>query len=424
MSNFGLNFGLNFGDNFGDVGLGGAIPPIGPEGAALLAWDPASSGARQTLEWRTGILKSQDGYERRVAHLQTPREGYQLSLWLGEGPMRAVRSRLLRDPDAVFLLPLFPEALTAFAVSGTSVTLSSTALALADWAVPGQRIALAHGDTFEEFTLQTATGDTVTLDVAPTATFPANLTALVPLAHVILEDGQGVGRYRVEGGRWEVAARAVYLANAYGTGAAAETTLTVSGTVRRIVTPRPVPSGLTQEQTSAGLEVLDYGGARENAWQRSVADIARTYDFTVQNAADRQFWKDHLFAVRGPQTAFLMPTWASDLLVHTNPSGTTLRVYNPTGNPAALNYVTDWWPSVAHKQLQLVATDGTIYYRTVTAAVDLGDGTQNLTLGATLTATLAQVSFLELVRLAADRVEWQWSGHTARLSLPMLVVQR
>ena len=79
---------------------------------------------------------------------------------------------------------------------------------------------------------------------------------------------------------------------------------------------------------------------------------------------------------------------------------------------------------MAHKQLQLVTTDGTIHYRTVTAAADLGDGTQNLTLGATLTATLAQVSFLELVRLAADRVEGQWSGHTARLSLPMLVVQR
>jgi hypothetical protein len=416
MGFLGSNAGEFFGDWFGDVGAGGATPPTGP-GGALLAWD-VDSAVQQRYVWRTSILKSWNGYERRVAMLDKPREDYTLGFELGNTALQGIRGRLLTSPDGVCLVPVLPEALTVFGLSGADVTVSASALALVDWAVAGQRVVLLNGDTFEEHTLQSAGGSTITIEATPTGSFPAHVSAIAPLAHVILEDGQGVARFRVNGGRYELAGRGLFVGGTFGTGAAAFSTLTVQSVARNIVTQRPLAPGLAQEQSAAGIEVLDFGGARDVEWSRTAGDLVRSYDFLITDDADRQWWKAFLYAARGRQAAFLMPTWGDDLRVHTNPSGTTLRIYDEP------EYAATWFPSLAHRQLQLVATDGTIHYRTVTAAADLGDGTQALTLGATLTATLASVSFLELVRLQSDTVGIEWSGSTGRLQLTVQTIQR
>ena len=387
----------------------------------LVRW-PADQ-VRHTMAWRTDVLKAWDGTEYRIALATVPRDRYELGIPLDDADVRQVRGWLLTDPAGTYEIPLRHERLLATsAVTVGTVAVGTTTLS--DWAVVGQRVlveSLLDPDDYYTAAITVVAASLLTLDTLPPGgmTFPAELTAIAPLVSVLLENGQAIGRYQVNAGRWSLVGRAAAPRSSFGAGATLVThdSLTVMDRM-------PRAAGLAQEQMAAGVEILDQGGAIATAWSRTVSDVRRSHTWQIANtAAERQWWKKFLGSVRGRQKPFLLPTWRHDLDLVSNPAGTSLIVEGPP-TPDAPGYVTTYWPSLAHRRVQLLKSDGTVAYRTISAAVDNLDGTQTLTI-ATLTATVTRVSFLETVRLDTDEVTVDLvAAEYGDLELPCCVVQQ
>jgi len=390
--------------------------------STLVRW-PADS-FRHTQAWRTDVQKSRDGLERRVCLSQSPRDRYELGIPLTTAQALQVRGWLLNDPAGTYEIPLRFERLLATA-EVTDGDFQTGGITLSDWAVAGQRVlveSLIDPDDYYTAEIDSvASAPTITLDTLPPGgmDFPAGLTAISPLVDVLLENGQAIGHYKVNEGYWSMAARAAAVRASFGDGASL-TSLSSVPILDRV----PMDVGLGQEQAASGVEIQDAGGAIATTWPRTVSDIRRSHRWQVANtAAERQWWKLFLYTVRGRQKPFLLSTYQHDLVAASNPAGTSLIVEGPPTTGAA-DYVTDWWPSLAHRRLHIVDTAGASSYRAVTAAVDNLDGTQTLTI-ASLTATVARISFLELCRFDTDEVVTEYSGpDVGEISPEIMVVQQ
>ena len=67
---------------------------------------------------------------------------------------------------------------------------------------------------------------------------------------------------------------------------------------------------------------------------------------------------------------------------------------------------------------------GTILYRTISAAVDNLDGTQTLTMNASVTGTVVMCSLLETCRLDDDELRIVYTGQRGDVQLQARVVQQ
>jgi hypothetical protein len=120
-------------------------------------------------------------------------------------------------------------------------------------------------------------------------------------------------------------------------------------------------------------------------------------------AAALQTWFDGL---KGSQTTFWMPTWQNDLDV-VGGGGNQLVVRD-------IGYTEGYFPKLSRRHLALLigaadrAPDLTnVVHRTVTAAVDQGDGTELLTLDGTW-SNPTMTSFMLLTRIADDTLTVEW----------------
>ena len=409
MGVFGSVFGSVFGAAFGSVGV--AASRIGQ----LIPWSP-TGGVRRSMAWRTSILKSWSGTEKRISLLEFPQESFEAEFELDDFAARYLRGKLFSGASGVFLLPdRFESILVTANVTASTVTVASTALA--DWAVVGHSVLLEDDEGNQhDTTISTSDATTFTLDDAVSGTFLANRTRISPIYSVYLADGQPTGYYRVNAGKWRMQARLIGVPETMGTGAAAFTTLDGLTVLDR----QPVTPDMAQEQNQAGIALIDFGAVVEVNTGRTVADIGRSHAFWYRTAAERQWWKAFFYAARGQQVSFLVPTWLDDLTVHTQPNSTALIVYADDDRG---DYVSYWEDSTAHLWLQFEMDDGTVLHRIIESAVDNLDGTNTLTLNASIDASganpdISRISFMERCRLAGDSVTFE-HGSSGLVTFPL-----
>lgn len=189
------------------------VTPVGPDGVATFVLD-LDAEMSVTFGWQTDIFKAHDGTERRASVLDHPRRAIRGSALLIGGPsVRTLRSELARyaAQGATFLLGLPFESITLSADSaGAAVAVPAGALASCDWANPGQRVVVVGTDrTAVKAVVQSASGTTITLDVAPGSSGKAG-ARIMPLVAVLLDPQQGFARYRNAEGfeRWSIVATA------------------------------------------------------------------------------------------------------------------------------------------------------------------------------------------------------------------------
>lgn len=403
------------------------VPPVGGTGD-VLAMD-VQSGSKVTFSWLTDVLKSWSGKEQRIAINSMPRQRYEFSSLLTDGQTREVFSLLAgaANDGVLFLLGLAYEALTI--VSSTSSTIAVQSTTFADWAVPGQRIMVVSRDglTNGTATIQSAGGGVININADLTAiALPG--ARVMPAQGVYLEPDQSLGRYRVNAGTIDLAARAARhkfgLSSNFGIGATVNT-FDVDGD--GVAIPLwdfgiDTDGGVTAHPIYSGTELVDLGGlvtARANYTQ---SDWGRGIRIASGRTVDWQWLKALLANIRGRQRTFLLPTGRSDLIPVGDASSGTLTVQGPP-TAGAPDYANDYFPSLAHRRIKLFKTDGTIAYRKVTSAAG-GAGTQDLVLNSALSGALARVEFLELVRLESDDVTVTWQGHVFSCALSARVVQQ
>ena len=379
-------------------------------------------GFRWTHTWRTDVMEAYDGTEQRVRLASLPRMAYAGALFLEDADLADARSLVAFDPDAAFDLPVpFETVASVNAITGTTITIVPTYV---DWNTVGRTIYIHRPDgTAYTTTITVVAGAGATLTVAdapPAGTWPAGSTTVTPIEAIKLEDGQPFSRWQTAAGRWEIAGRQSTARALGGFGAAAITQQDAIDVLHR----RPLVDGMAQEQIVGAVSFQDAGGALSSSQAFTATKPRRTWTWTIRGPAERQWWKSFLSNRKGRWSTFLAPTWRPDLLATTATAGALFIRISST----YANYLTRWWPSLAHRRIQIAFSDGSIIYRTISATTDLGGGIQELTLTAALPGplpgTVASVSLLELARLDVDEVTIGWDGNMlGRVSLPLVVVQ-
>lgn len=377
-------------------------------------------GLRLRLTWQTDVIEAYSGKEQRARVASLPRVQYDGAIMLEDADLAYVRSYMATDPETAFRLPLGHETVAALnTITGTSLTIDPTYV---DWNVVGRYVYI-RGPAGAAYTAQITVvgggGATLTLNpTVPAGSFPAHLTMVTPLEALLLEDGQGLSRWQRKAGRFELAGRQ-QTARALGTaGAPAMTTLDSLDVLDR----RPVADGMAGEQLRAGVEFQDAGGALASSTAWTVIKPRREFSWLIKGASERQWWKSFLKNRCGRWVKFLAPTWRPDLLLTTFTSGAAaIRV-----STAYADYATQWFPSLAHRRVQIEFRDGSFQRRTVLAVVDVGGGVQELVTDGVVTGSPANVvcvSLLEQARLDVDEVSIVWGADAGRVSLALTVIQ-
>lgn len=393
----------------------GPAPQPAPAPLATTRIPDADGGFRWIQQWRTDVLTAWDGTEQRISTRSLPRDRYEGSFLLDDADLRYVRQLLSASPAGQVDLPLPHEAVaTTAAITGGTIYVTATH---ADWIAIGRRIYVrAPSGAAYTTTITGANGGTLNVADSPPvgATFPAGLTLVFPVEGVLLDDGQGLNRYAVAAGRWPFAGRSPTFRAAGGAGA---TVQTFSGLP--VLDRRPHLERTAAEQILGGVQLLDAGGAigAVTSWGRS--KHRRQGLWRIDTPAERQWWKAFLGAVRGRWKPFLYPTWWPDLELWDWAHGESwLQVLG--------DYLGEWWPSLAHRRLQLEYADGSVVWRSVVSAAQVNDTVQQLEFSAPLpaTGTLVTASFLETCRLDVDEVAIEYgAGWRGRVQVPALAVQ-
>lgn len=367
--------------------------------------------------YATDILRARSGKERRIALMSIPREYHEFSTVLDSDKARVLRGDLLQGitTGVAFSVSVPSEALAVTSYAGAVLTVPTTTLS--DWMANGRSVVVtASNGTQLITTVSSFTATTITLGASPSAGLAGVL--IIPLQAVQMDDAQQFGKYAVNVQRADIKAEALSPPELAGTGA----TLTTHAGLP--VVDRTIDaSALVAEALIAQTERVDFGIVQATMFPRSIADWARTISLVCNRNTERQWIKKFFATVKGKQKPFLLPTWTPDLTIHTQPSSTALRIFGPP-TAGTTNYVAQWFASLAHRNIQLVMSTGTILYRTISAAVDNLDGTQTLTMNASVTGTVAMCSLLETCRLDDDELRIVYTGQRGDVQLQARVVQQ
>lgn len=393
-----------------------AAPFVGgtPPGPVLSGLEPENGTVVQTLKYWTDVQRARDGSERRASLLTKPREVLNQSIVMVDDAVGTLRSTLFGAPLTKTYLPIYFEAVPSKnIVNSNVVTVDST---YADWIYTGTKILLLN------FNYQYFTANVVNITGSGAATV-LQLDATPPVAHdtygigsrvaplypVTPKDGQGLPRWLVNIGRWDATFDVAEPITSYGTGA---TINSYDGL--QVIDIRPRVEGdaggdvVSQDTFNSVMTALDTRNAYANRSPLARPRITRQHTWFIHTPADRQYWKKFIHTSLGMQKMFLLPTWRDDLVIQAQPAAldTVLQIKSTP------DYVNNYFPSLAHRRLQLEHADGTVEYCKVVSATDGGLGIQYLTLSAGVSGTaISRISLLEQVRFdnSNDEYHFEWS---------------
>lgn len=384
-------------------------------GVGLLPID-IQAGATITYSWLTDVMKAISGLEQRVALRSHPHQKYDFPILLGDDKGRAMLAMLSRHAHTAALFRVSLPHESMLVKSSTSGTIETYGLTFCDWNVAGQRILVLKGDgTTGETVAASSAGATLTVDNNLTAAAVDGSTVM-PTMPVYLEPSQQIGRYAKNLDTIDLVAHAAISALGFGTMGSGATVTEYDGMpvwtwgieVDSIVS-QPLESGTTL--INNGLKV----GALATM---AASDWIRDLKVTSTRRSDWQWLKAFLSTVRGRLRAFLLPTGRPDLVPIGDASSGVLTI-----DSTDANYVTDWWPSLAHRRIRIVLTTGVAHMRTISSASGTTP-TQSLVLSSPLAGAIDHVEFLETARLEKDEVAVRWDSPVFSSQFQARVVQR
>lgn len=399
------------------------VAGIGSAGAATFAMD-VESGSTVTYQWQTDIGTMWNGTEQRRSVLPKPRQSFGFTSLLTDAQQREVLATLAGNAveAPVFLLGIAYEALEVASSTSTTITVHAPVdgglLQYVDWDEPGQRIVVKHpvSGALGQAVIQSSAGAVITIDADLTA-FAVPGALIMPAQGVYLDANQELPRYQTTLGEWKLSAHADRFR--YGS----------TGSVGRgatVATHDDLPvwdwgievSGTVRQGLLSGVDRVDLGAKISAIQAFARANWNRTLGMHSSQRRAFQWLKKFLDTVVGGRKAFLLPTGRPDLVPIGDASSGTLVIDSST-----VDYIADWYPSLAHRRIKIVKTDGTSAYRTIESTTDNG-ATQDLALDSALAGAIDHVEFLETARLEGDSVTVTWEGRIFTAPMSAVVVQQ
>lgn len=382
------------------------------------------SGGKVTYSYKTDIHRMRAGYEYRESTMDYPRRTYEFTALLDDGPVRDIRSILYQNmAKAQQISILLPQEAIGMVGNTTLNTLTVGDTTKSEWVLPGRRcVVMAEDGTALTTVVQNSTGSTVTVDDNVGAA-GKDRGVIAPLELVWLDTAQSFGSYPNNLERWDFKATSVLQDPALGvigTGASA-VTLFAAGPSGEALPVWDQPLGandIVQNALDSKTESEDLGGLPAFGSVQKYSDVLRQINITIRSDTMRQWVKKFFHTCRGAQRPFYLATWRDDALLVAQTGPSTLRVQGPP-TPGAGD-VSQWFndQTYSHRQLQILALDGTATYVEISAVGDNGDGTMNIVLvNPYVGPAIDMISFLERVRFESDDLTFEWHGAFAKVSL-------
>ncbi len=377
-----------------------------PDAQIPRLWPFAASGEIiEVLEWNTNVLTSRAG-EQRIALRSLPREIVTLTHRV-DALVLAKASELARAGFALpWLLPMWHMAQkpTAGLVQGSAEIHMQTELAAFDNpSVGAPTLAAIAIDGGPAVQVEIAAIEPNRLILAtplagelPAPTVKSTRVAVMPLRAARIAAPIEITRRRQN----DVTVTATFLLQATSDLPAPDLPIYQGAMVQTnpSLTRAPLSSSLKQ-----AVEYIDNGfGPVTVVPLHDIFERGETITLKARTPAARHGLRRWLFALRGRQSPFWLPTWGGELQLRTTmTASTTLMRIAPIADLSAY----------AGRHI-VIETSAGLKFRKINAAV-LDGANHRLTLSSSLGVPLvlgAKVHFLTMVRADADRVEVRHGG--------------
>lgn len=359
----------------------------------------------QEYAWMTRIITSYDGTEQRIALRSIPRQTFQVDhLADSEETIQSWKYLFITSLLSTGLtLPIWAEAEGATATAAGNTATGDFSFMDDSLAVGSMLIMHPDGETYETKTVSTKNATTITITTTWDNTYPEG-SVIVPLESVYVDNNSGYDPGIVNVATISINAVARINQVITGEGSAALTMYNSKVLLDKMYQPGG------SETFNKRVERLDFGHKIAQDWEQQFANVTSGRSYISRGRADRQWWKLFLETVKGAQKAFYTSTYRHDMTVTTQPgaSGTDFQVSDDAT-------VAGGWESItSHTHMAFEMADGTTLYKEMDTGVntfDNGDGTHTVGVLSAFPAspaaahTIVKVSFLELVRLASDKVQ-------------------
>lgn len=384
-------------------GSGVGTISIGASGSRIVLWGfPPELAMRETISFLTNIIPATDGEEQRISLRKAPRQAFQMSFFVEEGPERQYAESVLFDWQAsIFGLPIWHEAtLSTAAVSAgdTSVPVQSTAFR--DFRVGGQVILWSAFRTFSVMTIASVSANSIGFTAQIGDAFAAGVQVMPVRDQVLTSQRIRAVRGRVGFSEINITFRVVDndidLADA-------SSFPTYNGKVL-MDDPNLVTNTMsdTYERQLTVVDGLTGTVISNSTWARG----KRAHRKGFKMVGLEELWKVRglMHFLRGRQISFYIPSFSDDMeAFDTFSSGGSLM---PIKNIGYAQFVQARQPK---NVVRVTLTNGTTLVRTITGATEISAEREDLTIDVNWPSTIQpsdieRIEYVEKVRLDADGI--------------------
>lgn len=370
-------------------------------GQRIVAWmltPDWSDGINETLAWLTDMQQAYDGSQLREPLREAPRRAWKFGL-LASGDDRRILESALYDWGArIWALPVWPDVtwLTGTIVAGSdTVAIDTRDL---DYVVGGLAMLYHDARAWEVVEIANMTADQLTLS-RPTSRsygagdriYPCRMARLTDAAQVARKSDDvmtaDISMQAAEPCDWEATApTATYL------------DVPVLDAGSDWGHDRTAGYGRQTQVTDNDIGLPDVIDPSGKPW------LTVPYSWVLDGRAERAVHRSLLYWLQGRAQALWLPSGAADLAL-----ADTLASNSTTMQVAWAGVTRYQRRQPGRRHLRIELTDGSVFYRKVTASTDAGD-TEQLALDSALGVTVDPadvrlISWMMLATLASDSVQ-------------------
>lgn len=368
-------------------------------GQRLTAWlmvPEWSSGVTETLAWLTEVEQAWGGAQDRTPLRDTPRRTWEFDVTLGGKDRQIAESLLYAWRARAFALPVWPDQ----SFLGAALPAGSTALPLAtaglDFSV-GESVLLSQSMTACELVEVSAVAANAVTLARPTLNAWPTGTQVYPCRVARLTDTAALARKSSDVLTASVKLESVSPAD----WAAIAPVNTYRG--YPVLEDRSDEADDPEARYDRVIDTLDNDTGTPDTHDRTgMAWAGQSQAWVLAGRDRRATHRSLLYWLAGRANAVWLPSWADDL--------TLLQLVASNAVILTVRYCGVALYLAGRRHLRIELYDGTVFYRQVLAAADLGDGTEQVQVDASLgvpidPAQVRQISWMTLSTLAGDSVE-------------------
>lgn len=389
--------------------------------AIVFAFEPQLP-VPETLEWRTDVLESYGGAEQRVMVRQLPRQSFAYTYLLSarQEVSRALNG-LYGRVGGIFAVPVWWDArhLTADAALGATVILVDTTFA--DFRANGFVVLWRSSSDYEVVEVDTLTGSQLNLTRPTDQAHPAATTYAIPVQRCLIADPTPTSR-RTNG---VTTIEATWTSQEQTDLAATDGELTLYRGLPVLNDLNFIDGDEISEPIESKAVVIDNKTSHAaKSYRRRFPRIISAKGWEPETAAELWAVRKLLYALRGRQRSFWLPTFREDfvLTATVGPAATTLLV-----QPVDYERFIDTNEPLG--DIAIYLNNGSVFFRELTNVEPGPGGTEQLSISSALGVTVnvadvTRISFLVRSRLDADTVTITHDGLSrARIYVPTVGVQ-